>query len=179
MGTAIQDYLFIINTLTNGNLNTWIKIAKQKSNFPNGCDEYIGRRWITNAIDCGSLKAIRWMLDQKVDLDFVDEEGYSVLHSCIDRELPNKYNIMQLLIDANAPINIGTTEKRMAVNGYSPLHLAVIRKDLKAVRLLLKNGADTNLKTCVDDYCTAEETARICGYLEIAASIRQHSFKEF
>lgn len=176
MSSAIQEYNYSINSLKVGTPITWKKLAKKVTDFPNGCDGFIGRRWITNAIDCGSLKAIRWMLEQKIDLQFVDEEGYSILHSCIERSLPNKYNIMQLLIDDKADINVGTFVEKLAVNGWSPLHLAVARKDVKAVQLLLKNGAKTCLKTCIDDYETAEEAARKYGHLEIAELIKNNSF---
>lgn len=176
MSTRIQEYNYIIDILIRGNPITWKKLAKKVRDFPNGCDEFIGRRWITNAIDCGSLKAIRWMLSQDINLKFVDEEGYSVLHSCIERTLPNKYNIMQLLIDHKADINVGVSVENLAVNGWSPLHLAVARKDIKAVQLLLKNGANTYLKTCIDDYHTAEEAARSYDYLEIADLMKNNSF---
>lgn len=176
MNSSAQTYNYIIHSLMNGNPIAWKKLAKQVNNFPNGCDEFIGRRWITNVIDCGSLKAVRWMLAQKIDLQFVDDEGYSVLHSCIDRTLSNKYNILQLLIDYKADINIGTRAKKLAVNGWSPLHLAAVRKDIKAVRLLLKNGANTHLKTCIDDYHTAEQEARKYGHSEIANLIKNNSF---
>lgn len=176
MSTRIQEYNYIIDTLIRGTPITWKKLAKKVTDFPNGCDGFIGRRWITNAIDCGSLKAIRWMLSQNIDLQFVDEEGYSVLHSCIERTLPNKYNILQLLIDHKADLNVGTSVENLAVNGWSPLHLAVARKDVKAIKLLLKNGANRYLKTCIDDYETAEEAAKKYGYSEIADLIKQSFF---
>lgn len=172
MNNSEQTYNDIMDALMNGNPIAWEKLAKQENNFPNGCDKFVGRRWITNAIDCGSLESVRWMLAQKVDLLFVDEEGYSVLHSCIDRELPNKYNTLQLLIDAQAAINIGTKIENLATNGWSPLHLAAVRNDFEAVQLLLKNGADTSLKTCIDNYHTAEQEARQFGHSEIADFIK-------
>ncbi|WP_052600142.1 ankyrin repeat domain-containing protein [Aureispira sp. CCB-QB1] len=169
MASNLTSYNLVIHALRQGSTIDWIKLAKKIHDFPNGCDAFIGRRWITNAIDCGSFQSIVWMLSQEVDLNFVDEEGYSVLHSCIDRYLPSKYTIMQLLIDYNAPIDIGTKEHQLAVNGWSPLHMAVARKDIQAVRLLLKNGANTTLRTCIDNYATAREEARYYGYLDIAA----------
>jgi len=54
----------------------------------------------------------------------------------------------------------------MAINGYSPLHLAAVRNDLKAVEILLQNGADHTLTTPIDDYCTATEEAKHLGNLK-------------
>jgi len=181
---ADHTYDLIFKTLLNGTEEVWERLAQQFPNFYNELDSdetyednsgeihRIGRDWITNAIDCGSLESVRWMISKGVNLRFVDCEGYSPLHSCIDRALPDKYEMMQLLIDNGADINIGTERETMGINSWSPLHMAAARNDLHAIKILLDNGADRTLKTIIDDYCTAEQEAMILGKHEAAALIR-------
>ena len=172
-----EKYYLIFNNLLNGTVEDWECLAQQFSDFPHGFDSVVERYWIENAIDCGSLKCVQWMISKGVTLRFIDCEGYSPLHCCIDRELPDKYEMLQLLIDSGADINIGTELETMATNGWSPLHMAAVRNDLKAIKILLDNGADTTLKTIIDDYCTAEQEATIVGKHEAAGLIRAYKSK--
>ena len=57
-------------------------------------------------------------------------------------------------------------------NGWSPLHMAAARNDLQAIKILLDNGANTTLKTIIDNYCTAEQEAVILGKHEAAELIK-------
>ncbi|MCL2154094.1 MAG: ankyrin repeat domain-containing protein [Leptospirales bacterium] len=164
----------IFSKLQNGTVEDWECLAKQFPDFPNGLDDVcVGRYWITNAIDCASLECVKWIISKGVNLRFVDSEGYSPLHSCIDREFSDKYEMLQLLINSGADINIGTELATMALNSWSPLHLAAARNDLEAIKILLDNKADTTLKTIIDDYCTAEQEATILGKHEAAELIRK------
>ena len=160
-------YKWIMDRLKDGTVDDWELFAQMFSDFPCGLDDFIHRHWITNAIDCGSLEAVKWMISKGVNLHFVDDEGYSPLHSCIDRTLPDKYEILQLLIDSGADINIGTELETQGTNGWTPLHMASVRNDIKAVKILLDSGADCTLKTPIDDYATAEQEAAHRGNHEI------------
>ena len=130
---------------------------KSDNNFPDGVDPWIGRHWITNAIDSGTILGVNWILAQNVNLIFRDEEGYTPLHSCISRKKHNKYQIMEALIANGADVNAEGT------NGYTPLHLAAVRGDFKAMDILLASGADPKMETAIDNYTTPEEEARLCG----------------
>ena len=171
-GKANFDLIF--DSLRNGTVEDWERLAQQSPAFPHGVDRFVERHWITHAIDCGTLESVRWMISKGVNLRFVDDEGFSPLHSCIDREFPDQHEMLQLLIDSGADINIGTELGTMGFNGWSPLHMAAARNDLKAIKILLDNGADTTLKTIIDDYCTAEQEATIAGKHEAAELIRTH-----
>ena len=117
-----EKYDLIFNSLLNGMVEDWERLAQRFPDFPNGLDsepfEYgcgqiyqLGRHWITNAIDCGTFESVRWMLSKGVNMRFVDGEGYSPLHSCIDRELPDRHEMLQLLIDNGANVNVGTDKE--------------------------------------------------------------------
>jgi hypothetical protein len=150
----------------------------QIPDFPHGKDHFIHREWIINAIDCGSLASVQWMLSKNVNLHFIDDEGYSVLHTCIERDNADKYEILQLLIDSGADVNVGNNLASMAINSWTPLHLAAARNDIDAIKILLENGADISLKTIIDNYCNAEEEATILGQKEAADFIRNYHTKK-
>ncbi|MDR3286103.1 MAG: ankyrin repeat domain-containing protein [Prevotellaceae bacterium] len=163
-----------MDCLTNGKAEEWERFSMQIPDFPHGKDHFIHREWIINAIDCGSLASVEWMLSKNVNLHFIDDEGYSVLHTCIERDNADKYEILQLLIDSGADVNVGNNLASMAINSWTPLHLAAARNDLDAIKILLENGADSSLKTIIDNYCNAEEEATILGQNEAADFIRNY-----
>ena len=160
------------NSLLNGTVEDWEHLAQQFPDFPDRLDNdesymwgerqvKLGRYWITNAIDCGSLECVQWIISKGVNLRFVDCEGFSPLHSCIDREFPDRHEMLKLLIDNGADVNVGTELDTMGFNGWSPLHMATCRNDLEAIKILLDNGADPKLRTIIDEYYTAEEGATL------------------
>src|SRR5262249_3971653 len=91
--------------------------------------------WITNAIDCGTPEVVAWMLDHGAPVIFPDEgrgrrdaEGYTVLHSALERRAPGKYEIMRLLIEAGADVN------EHGANDWTPAHLAAVSNDVEALK---------------------------------------------
>ncbi|WP_051279701.1 ankyrin repeat domain-containing protein [Hellea balneolensis] len=127
------------------------------SGFPFEKDNFVERYWITNAIDCGSLETVKWMISKGVELNFRDDEGYTPLHNSIDRTLPNKYKILELLVQAGADVNAHGT------NDWTPLHMAAVREDQRAMKILLQAVADRTIRTRIDSYATPEEEAKNLG----------------
>ena len=170
------EYDLITNSLANGTVEDWERIAQEFPDFPHGRDNFINRHWISNAIiEGGSIESVKWMISKGVNLCFMDGEGLSLLHWCLEFPRTDKLEMMQLLIDSGADINIGTELGTQGRNGWTPLHMAVCYKDIEAVKLLLKNNADTTLRTPIDDYSTAEEDAVHCGNHEAAELIRAYN----
>ena len=149
------EYDYIMDILTSGDLEKLEEASSIIDEFPNGKDNFVYRYWIINAIDCGSFESVRWILEQGVDLDFRDDEGCTPILSAIDRELPHKYEILKLLIEQGAPLN------KKGWNDWTPLHQAVVREDIGALKILLDAGADLSIKTDIDDYATPYEEAKI------------------
>ncbi|MGK7917535.1 MAG: ankyrin repeat domain-containing protein [Prochloraceae cyanobacterium] len=143
--------------LVSGNIEQLEELAVIFDDFPNGKDNFISRHWITNAIDCASLETIKWMLAKGVSLDFRDNEGYTPLLSAIERDRPQRYQIMKLLFDYRVPLN------KQGINDWTPLHLAAARDDVEACKLLIEQGASTSIRTRIDDYATPLEEARMLG----------------
>lgn len=164
-----KDYDYVSGFLKTGSEKELDELADLLEGFPDGEDDFTRRRWIRNAIDFGSSRAIVWMLKKRVDLTFYDDEGYPVLLSAIESERSDKYEILELLLQHGAP-----TDMR-GINDWTPLHMAAARNDVQAAKLLIEYGADLMARTRIDDHATPLEEAQMLGssdvvkYLETVA----------
>ncbi len=149
-----DEYDYVLDILKSGKESQLVELEQLIDDFPNGNDDYIGRRWIINAIDCGSKASVDWMLSREVDLIFEDNEGFTVLHSAIDRSLPDKYPIIESLLKHGASINAH------GFNDWTPTHMAIARNDLESLKLLIRFGADMSIRTRIDHYETPLELAK-------------------
>ena len=70
--------------------------------------------------------------------------------------------IIQLLL------SFGSDPKQRGLNDYTPLHMAVGERNLRAVEVLLEAGADPRLRTRIDECETPREMAEKVGLREIA-----------
>jgi ankyrin repeat protein len=102
------------------------------------------------------------MLEHGVDLKFRNDEGYTPLHSAIDRERSDRHEVLEMLLAAGAPVNL------KGINDWTPAHMAAARDDVDALRLLVRYGADLTIRTDIDDYATPLEEARTLGKLAAA-----------
>ena len=134
--------------------------------FPYGKDGFFGTNWILHAVQSGCLKAVNWMIEKGIDRCVHRDDGYPPLLACIELESGEKYQILGALIEAGADIN------ERGINGWTPLHLAAIRDDGRAMRMLLAAGADRTITTKVDDDATPEAEARNFGHLKSADFIK-------
>lgn len=153
-----SEYDYLLGLLKSGDITRLEEAANVIDDFPGGCDDFIGSRWIINAIDLGCLQSIEWMLDKGVDLAFRGDDGYTPLLSAIDRGSDDRYAVMRLLIDHGAPLN------KRGINDWTPLHLAAAREDVPALKLLIEAGADPRVKTRIDDYRNPLQEARALGW---------------
>lgn len=151
---------------TAGGPEDWERLAEEIPSFPDGKDGWLERHWITSAVDVGSAASVEWMVKREVPLRFRDDEGYTILHSCIDREDDDRHDLLELLIDAGADVNLKGT------NDWTPLHMAGARGDLEAIRILMENGADPSIRTDIDSYATPAEEAASLGQKAAARLIR-------
>jgi ankyrin repeat protein len=159
MPKSDDDKLFewIMDILANGSCEDFEVLAQEVEGFPDGVDASVGRRWITNAIDCGSKQAVQWMIGQDVNLDFEDEEGYPILHSVLDSRGKDRYEILRMLLTAGAPVNA------RGLNDWTPAHMAAVREDIEALKILVEHNADLTIRTRIDDYATPLEEAWMMG----------------
>ena len=143
-----------MNLIHTADFEAMAELAECWDDFPSGKDDFIGRHWITNAIDCGSVEVVAWMLSHGASVPIEVDDGYSVLHSVIERSNEDKYEMMKILIDAGTDVN------EIGIHEYAPAHQAAVRNDIEALKILHESGADFRIRTTVDDYATPLEEAR-------------------
>ena len=122
--------------LSKGNPGEFSKLKERVPSFPYGVDPFHETPWLTNAIDWRAIDAINWMIDQKVQTNYCDGEGYTPLMSAIElTDSESKYRILEILLRAGAePDQIG--------HYGTAAHLASMRGDLEALKILQKFGAN-------------------------------------
>jgi uncharacterized protein len=165
--TTHKAYLDLIVLLRDGGTAELESASNTIDGFPFGKDPFHERYWLTSAIHSGSLETIRWMIRKGVDLLFRDDEGYTPIHSCVEHDRADKYEILDLLLRSGADVNAH------GPNDWTPLHLAAISDDQKAMQILLRAGADPSIRTRIDEYATPEEEARNLGHDDSADFLRK------
>jgi hypothetical protein len=111
------DYNNIQKLLVRGDVFELEEKCKSVHGFPDGVDNFVGRRWIINAIGGGAIKTIEWMLSKKVELNFIDEEGNTPLISALERRPNSRYSVLELLLKNGANPNLHDVR-------YTVAHLA-------------------------------------------------------
>ena len=158
-----ETYLRVVRTLTEGTVDQLEALAREVDGFPAGTDPIVGHPWVMTAIGRGSHDALAWVLRQGVSLAFRCDDGYTPLHTALEREGRDRYPILELLLTHGAAINV------KGINDWTPAHMAAARDDVEALRLLVRHGADLSIRTDIDDYATPLEEARNLGKLAAAA----------
>lgn len=165
---AEGDHAYVAEVIAHGTVTEFGEAEELVDGFPNGVDPIFRRSWIRHAVEYGSRAAIEWIIARGVDLSFCDDEGYTVVHACLDqKDRRDRLEILDLLLRAGAPRNLH------GPNGWTPLHMTVWRGDLDALRVLLAHGADPSVRTQIDTHSTPLEDAEHIGYRDAAALLRE------
>jgi ankyrin repeat protein len=109
------------------------------------------------------IRFIRQLLDLGADPNFEALDGFPPLIDILDVDRDDKIDVMRLLLHYGARVD------QRGINDWTPLHYAVVRGNLEAVKLLLEHGADPQARTRIDDCSTPLEDARAAGFAEAAA----------
>lgn len=164
-----SDYKYIMDVIIAGDVEQLRELAQLVDGFPDGKDDFIHRHWLTNAVDCGTLEVVRWMLSAGVPVRYRDDEGYTALHSAIDRKSPDRYEVLEALIAAGADLNAH------GCNDWTPAHHAAVRNDVRALKMLVEAGADLSICTRIDEYATPLEEAMRLGGADQAVAYLQNA----
>jgi len=90
---------------------------------------------LVDAVNAGDVKAVRALIDQRVEVNAAEPDGTTPLHHAVDRDLPE---IVRMLVRAGANVK--------AANRYgaTPLWLAALNGSAATIGILLEAGADAN-----------------------------------
>jgi len=98
------------------------------------------------------------LLDAGSNPNYEDHAGFPSIIAALSAARPDRLAIVGMLLEHGADPNM------RGVNDWAPLHYAVSLRDAEAIRLLLASGADPSLRTRIDDYETALESAERAGF---------------
>ncbi len=168
----MSTYDDIMEPIAAGDITALEEIAEIVDDFPTGKDDFLGRHWIINAIDCGTAEVVAWMLLKGAPVVFRDDEGFTVLHSAIDREQPDRIEIVSMLLEAGADVNAH------GINDWTPAHHAAARNDVETLKVLVRAGADLAVRTRIDGYATPLEEAENLGISSDAVAYLRNNTKQ-
>ena len=141
--------------------------------FPNTPQpmEYASGDWpLVTAIALSPLRFIRQLLDLGADPNYQALDGFPSLMTVLDAPRPDTVEVIALLLHYGADV------AQRGINDWTPLHYAVVRRNLGALELFLQHGADPAARTRIDNLETALEIARSIGFTQAAE--RLESFEE-
>ena len=125
--------------------------------------------------NCHQPFAIYWspiaflsqLLRLGADANYRDSAGFPSLIAALSARRPDSNKIVELLLQSGADVG------QRGVNDWTPLHYAVVERNLAAVKLLLASGADPHLATRIDDCTSPLENAEAVGFTEAAVMMRE------
>jgi ankyrin repeat protein len=86
----------------------------------------------------GYPKAVSFLLEKGANPDIGDEQGRTALYWSVERK---RYSCIAALLKADV-----NTESATKKDGETPLHKALAENDVRAAEMLVKGGADVNVK---------------------------------
>jgi ankyrin repeat protein len=165
----MSELIALHNAYQRGDLEAVKAGLGEPPDFPN-CHgpAAVGEIVLEYAIYHSPLAFVRTLLELGADPNYGDHAGFPSLIAtltCADRA--DMYEILELLLAHGADI------QQRGHNDYTPLHWAVVDRNIKAVKFLLARGADANARTRIDDCATPLEEAEILGLADIAEAMRK------
>lgn len=91
------------------------------------------------------------------------DDGFPSLFTALSSDRIDRLKVLELLLENGADVG------QRGINDWTPLHYAVMQRDLPAVEILLDHGADPTVPTRIDDCTTPMEDAIATGFTEAAA----------
>ena len=143
--------------------------------FPNTLmpfDLAVGDYCLEYAIYWSPLPFVLRLLEIGANPNYGDRTGFPSLIAALDRDRDDKHDVLGLLL------SFGADPQQRGINDWTPLHCAVVKRDLKALALFLAHGADPNARTRIDDGATPLEDAERIGFSEAVEMLNGFSQKK-
>jgi len=103
------------------------------------------------------------LIEAGADLNRAADDGFPSLIAALASDRINRLAVLSVLLENGADTG------QRGINDWTPLHYAVMQRDLPAVEMLLDYGADPAVRTRIDDCTTPFEDAKATGFTEAAA----------
>ena len=167
------DALALHEAFVNGDLGSIKYLLDDPPDFPN-CrgQQGMGEIILEYAIYHSPLGFIRTLLDLGADPNYGDHAGFPSIIAALSTDRADRLDIIELLLSHGADI------QQYGHNGYTPLHYAAAGDDVRAIELLLKNGADPAAKTLVDDYYTPLQEAELLNCQQAVKALGREIVRE-
>jgi len=125
------------------------------------------------AIYHSPLAFVRTLLEMGADVNAPAADGFPPLIAALScsRDRPGakrRHDVDDLL---RLLLSCGADPNQRGINDYTPLHLAVAEGNALAVQILLDAGADSEMRTRIDDCQSPIEMATAAGLADIAAML--------
>ncbi len=123
--------------------------------------DYIGNTPLLTVIAHDCLELVELMLLHGADPNIAVDDGYTCLLTAIESEGAESDAIVARLIESGANIH------KSGINGWTPLHMAAARNQLKKAARLLDAGAQIDQRKEIDGEETPLMEAAYCGHPEM------------
>ena len=161
------DVLRVHEAFQRGDLEGLRGLLGDPPEFPNSPSPSLAiGNFLEYAIYHSPLAFVRTLLELGAAIEY-EHSGFPCLIAALSTERADKRDLLELLLAFGADI------EQRGVNDLTPLHYAVSRRDLQAVKLLLDHGADPRARTRIDDCSTPLEDAERNGLAAIVELLRR------
>lgn len=165
-----RQYVAADDAYRRGDISALKAALGSPPDFPNCLQPFdlgMGDYPLGYAIYWSPLVFVDELLSLGADPNYPDQTGFPALIAALSSERQDQLELLELLLKSGADPN------QRGINDMTPLHDAVARRNLAAVVLLLKYGADPSIGTRIDDCATPLEDAERIGFAEAAGLLRK------
>ena len=175
MSDVHQKALALDRAYREGDLEGVRRLLGHPSGFPN-CEQPFelgcGGTPLEYAFCWSPQSLIYDLLRLGADANYSDDDGFPPLFTLLASDREDKYELMTLILDHGADVC------QRGFNDWTPLHYAVAQRDIEAVTLLLRRGADPHRPTRIDDGNSPLEDAVALGFDTAVAVMKEQGISE-
>ncbi|CAB0020981.1 unnamed protein product [Nesidiocoris tenuis] len=128
------------------------------------------------AIQTSSLPVVKELVNiARVNLGVLLDNGSNIIHFTVSQERDsdkNGSNVLKFLLENNVCVKL--VNDINPFDGLAALHIAAEKGDVNSVKLLLKAGAQANLKSADEYECTALHLAAKNGFRKTILILLEH-----
>jgi ankyrin repeat protein len=123
------------------------------------------------AIYHSPLAFVRTLLEVGADPNAPVDDGFPPLIAALScsRAVPSATRRTDVEDIIRLLLSFGADPNQRGINDYTPLHMAVGENNSRAIQILLDGGADSEVRTRIDECETPREMAEAAGLADVAA----------